>query len=43
MDGHPLIKVAHVFNRIRLVIIYCESGLIEVTGELSLLNVSSEA
>ena len=42
MDGHPLIKVAHVFNRIRLAIIYCESGLIEAARELNLLNVSSE-
>ena len=42
MDGRPLIKVAHVFNRIRLAIIYCENGLIGVAGELSLLNVSGE-
>ena len=42
MDGHPLIKVAHMFNQIRLAIIYCESGLIEAAGELSLLNVFGE-
>ena len=42
MDGHPLIKVAHMLNRIRLAIIYCKSGLIETARELSLLNASSE-
>ena len=42
MDGHPLIKVAHMFNRIYLAIIYCESGLIEAARELSMLNVFSE-
>ena len=42
MDGHPLIKVSHMFNRICLAIIDCESGLIEAAGELSLLNVFGE-
>ena len=42
MDGHPLIKMVYVFNRICLAIIYCESGLIKVTRELILLNTRLE-
>lgn len=42
MDGHPLIKVTHMFNRIHLAIVYCETRLIEVVRELSLLNASGE-
>ena len=42
MDGHPLIKMTHMFDRIRLAIVYCETGLIEVARELSLLNASGE-
>jgi len=38
MDGYPLIKMAHVFNRIYLAIIYGKGGLIEATRELGLLN-----
>ena len=38
MDCHPLIKMAHVFNKICLAIIYGKSGLIEATTELGLLN-----
>ena len=42
MNGHPLIKVAHVLNRICLAIIYGKSGLIEAARELRLLNASNE-
>ena len=38
MDGHPLIKMAHAFNRICLAIIFGKGGLIEVLRELGLLN-----
>ena len=42
MNSHPLIKVAHVLNRIYLTIIYGKSGLIEATRELRLLNAFNE-
>ena len=38
MNGHPLVKMAHVFNWIGFTIIDGESRLVKVMRELGLLN-----
>ena len=38
MDGHSLIKVAHMFKMISLTIINGKNGLVEVMRELGLFD-----
>lgn len=39
MNGHSLVKMAHIFDRISFIIIDGESRLVEAMRELGLLNV----